>query len=67
MTRKRSLIIALVVTLAGVTEGTRGQVANEVEALNVELQAPPRVRTIEDAVPATVREPWGIAALVSRQ
>jgi polysaccharide biosynthesis transport protein len=43
------------------------QVASEVEALNVELQAPPRVRTVEDAVPPAAEEPWGIAASVSLQ
>src|SRR5271157_737254 len=37
-------------------KGTEGQIANEVEALNVELQAPPRVRTIEDAVPPLTRD-----------
>ena len=37
-------------------QGTAGQVATEVEALNVELQAPPRVRTIEDAVPPLTRD-----------
>ncbi len=31
-------------------KGTAGQVATEVESLTVELQAPPRVRTIEDAI-----------------
>jgi polysaccharide biosynthesis transport protein len=36
--------------------GTSSQVSNEVEALNVELQAPPRVRTIEDAVPPMTRD-----------
>ncbi len=48
-------------------EQTSRQVANEVEALNVELQAPPRVRTVEDAVPPMRYQPWGIAAVVSRQ
>ncbi len=35
---------------------TSSQVSTEVEALNVELQAPPRVRTIEDAVPPMTRD-----------
>ncbi len=37
-------------------QGTASQVATEVETLNVELQAPPRVRTIEDAVPPLTRD-----------
>ena len=37
-------------------QGTAGQVATEVETLNVELQAPPRIRTIEDAVPPLTRD-----------
>jgi capsular exopolysaccharide synthesis family protein len=35
---------------------TAGQVAAELEALTVELQAPPRVRSIEDAVPPKSRD-----------
>ncbi len=35
---------------------TTSQVSAEVEALTVELQAPPRVRTIEDAVPPLTRD-----------
>ncbi len=37
-------------------KGTAGQVATEVESLTVELQAPPRVRTIEDAVAPLSRD-----------
>jgi capsular polysaccharide biosynthesis protein len=48
-------------------EETSRKVSDELEALSIELQAPPRVRTIEDAVPPVQRKPWGIAALVSRQ
>jgi capsular polysaccharide biosynthesis protein len=43
-------------------EDTSRKVAAEVEALNVELSAPPRVRTIEDAVPPLTRSReslWG--------
>jgi succinoglycan biosynthesis transport protein ExoP len=37
-------------------KGTQRQVSTEVEALTVELEAPPRVRTIEDAVPPVGRD-----------
>jgi polysaccharide biosynthesis transport protein len=37
-------------------QGTASQVSTEVEAITVELQAPPRVRTIEDAVPPLSRD-----------
>jgi hypothetical protein len=46
--------------------GTFRKVADEVEALAIELQAPPRVRTIEDAVPPTRRQPWGVSSLIGR-
>ena len=41
-------------------EGTGRKVAEEVEALNLELEAPPRVRTIEDAVPPSTRSRGGL-------
>ena len=50
-----------ITTEIAVSEDVYRKVTAEVEALNVELGAPPRIRTIEDAVPPPTRSrgSWG--------
>ena len=52
--RAKRDLVAMKTEIAMLEESER-KVAAEVEKLNVELSAPPRVRTIENAVPSKTR------------
>jgi len=53
-------------TEMGVLEAVYNKVGAKVEALEVELGAPPRIRTIEEAVPPLTRRCHELGMVVSR-